>query len=169
MKLAERYKTWSDEGKNLFILICVALFGILVTIPFIFLDNVGILLGWLLGSAINIIAYITIIKGSRALLRQSGKAAGYAIFGFSFRFLLYAAGLLLAAFCTFRWGSMAHGYCNIVSLALAYMPTWVTLVIVMLVRKEPKPDRQEAIAKKEAELNKLQEELAKLKGEEEEK
>lgn len=178
MRLAERYVRWSDEGKNLFILVCVALFGALVSAVFIFLDNVGVLLGWLLGSVINIIAYVSMVKGSKSLLKSaregSGKTASFAALFFLMRLFLYAAGLVLAAFCTFRWGTFEHGYCNLLALALAYMPTWITLVVVALIRggkKQPEPaklDKAAEIEKKKAELAKMQAELEALENQQKE-
>ena len=135
-KLVELYSSWSEEKRNLFILACVALVGCFVCIPFIFLDNIGVLLGWLLGSAVNIFAYFSIYKVSEATLDPNASTKrGYFMALFAFmRLALYAGVLFLAAFATFRWGSMAHGYCNIVSAALALMPTWIVVAITTFFR-----------------------------------
>ena len=134
-KLVDRYQNWTEFGKNMFILLMVGLVGALVCVGFIFVDNVGVLLGWLLGTVVNIFAYFTIHKSSAALLGQKESKFGYmAMLGGALRLLLYAGTLLLAGFASFRWGSLAHGYCNLISCALALMPTWIMLVLTMFLR-----------------------------------
>ena len=143
MKFAERYHSWTEEKKNLFILVVIALVGVLVTAIFAFVDNIGVLLGWVLGSAINLICYVSLVKGTKALLSSDiqGAKGGLVMALLSIaRLLLYAAGLVLAGFASFRWGSLTHGYCNLISLALAYMPTWITLLFTFFLRlKSDKP------------------------------
>ena len=135
-KFVDKYSSWKDEKKNLFILACVALVGAIACIPFIVIDNIGVLFGWLLGSAVNIFAYYSIVKVSEATLDPDASSKrGYFMALFAMlRLALYAGVLFLAAFATFRWGSMAHGYCNIVSAALALMPTWIVVVITTFFR-----------------------------------
>ncbi|MBQ7250096.1 MAG: hypothetical protein IJS37_01960 [Bacilli bacterium] len=135
-KFVDKYSSWKDEKKNLFILACVALVGAIACIPFIVVDNIGVLFGWLLGSAVNIFAYYSIVKVSEATLDPDASSKrGYFMALFAMlRLALYAGVLFLAAFATFRWGSMAHGYCNIVSAALALMPTWIVVVITTFFR-----------------------------------
>lgn len=135
-KFIDKYSSWNDEKKNLFILFCVAIVGALACIPFIFLDNIGVLFGWLLGSAVNMFAYFSIVKVSEATLDpNTSSKRGYFMALFAMmRLALYAGVLFLSAFATFRWGSMAHGYCNIVSAALALMPTWIVVVITTFFR-----------------------------------
>ena len=130
-----RYAAWSDMKKNMFLLLMIAVAGTLISIPFIFLENVGVLLGWLLGSAVNFVAYVSIAKFSAAVLSQNQSKFGYfAMVGGFLRFLLYAGALVLAGFASFRWGTLAHGYCNLISCALALMPTWILLVCTTLFR-----------------------------------
>jgi len=146
-RFVEKYESWSEMGKNLFILIVVAVIGALISLVFLVADNVGVLLGWLLGSAVNILAYVSICKGSSRLLSTSGSAKqGYfAILWAFLRLFLYAGSLLLAGFASFKWGTLAHGYCNLIAVALALMPTWIVLVLSTLSRnrktpkEEPKP------------------------------
>ena len=128
-------------GKNLFILITIAIVGTIISAIFLVVDNVGVLLGWLLGSAVNLFAYISIHKGSAYLLSTSTSSKrGYlTILWGLLRFALYAGCLVLAAFASFRWGSLSHGYCNLISTALALMPTWIVLVIATFVRSNKKP------------------------------
>lgn len=142
-RLVDRYESWDELGKNLFILLVVTLIGTLVSAGFIFVDNIGVLLGWLLGSAVNLFAYWSIHKGSSYILSNSTKPSqGYlAVLWGLLRFLLYAGCLALAGFASFRWGSLSHGYCNLVSCALALMPTWIMLVIVTLVRGNKAPKK----------------------------
>ena len=144
MSFSSAYAKWSDLKKNVFILCVIAFIGSLVCIGFIFADNVGVLLGWLLGSAINLFSYITIAKGSSFILDPGDSRGRKAVLSSVFailRLFLYAGGLVLAGFASFRWGTLSHGYCNLISLALAYMPTWIVLLIVTFVRghKDSKP------------------------------
>ena len=135
MSLRQKYGKWSSFQQNLFILICVALVGTLACAGFIFLDNVGVLLGWLLGSSINILSYVTIYKGSSFLLDPSARSSKLSYLASIFsilRIFLYAGALLLAGFATFRWGTISHGYCNFVSTALALMPTWIVVFITTI-------------------------------------
>lgn len=127
-------------GKNLFILITIAIVGTIISAIFLVVDNVGVLLGWLLGSAVNLFAYTSIHKGSAYLLSTSTSSKrGYlTILWGLLRFALYAGCLVLAAFASFRWGSLSHGYCNLISTALALMPTWIVLVIATFVRSNKK-------------------------------
>ena len=129
---------------------CVTLVGAAISCVFIFQDNVGVLLGWLLGSAVNLFSYFTIYKGASYLISNSTSSKqGYLsmVWGM-LRFLLYAGVLLLSGFASFKWGSLSHGYCNFIAAALALMPTWITLVITMFFRAKkaetptPKEDKQ---------------------------
>ena len=142
--LAEKYNKLSDHQKNLVILIAVAIIGALICVAFIFMDNVGVLLGWLLGSAVNIFAYVTMHMGSASLLNPNGNPkSGYlAMVWAILRLFLYAGCLLLSGFATFKWGTLAHGYCNIISCALALMPTWITLVVTTLHRSNKHVEAQ---------------------------
>lgn len=148
MSLKSRYEKWSSFQKDLFLLLAIAILGALVCAGFIFLDNIGVLLGWLLGSAVNIFSYVTIYKGTSFLLVPdsdfSGKK-GYLSSVFAIgRILLYAGALLLAGFASFRWGSLEHGYCNLISTALALMPNWIVLLLVTFGRmKKMEPQAEE--------------------------
>lgn len=146
-RLVEKYESWSEMGKNLFILIVIAIIGALISVIFLVIDNVGVLLGWLLGSAVNLIAYISIYKGSSYLLSTSQSSSkGYLAALWSLiRFLLYTGSLLLASFASFKWGSLSHGYCNLISTALALMPTWIVLVFATVIRNGREAKKAAAI------------------------
>ena len=139
-KLIERFSSWTEFKQNLCVLLLVTLIGAAICVPFIFLDNIGVLLGWLLGSAVNMFAYVTIAKGSAFILSgNQGSKFGYlAMVGGVLRLAFYAGALALAGFASFQWGSLAHGYCNIISLSIALMPTWLTLVLGALIRAKIK-------------------------------
>ncbi len=140
--LAERYNGWKDEQKNLFILACIGIAGFLILLFGFFIDNPGLPIGWVLGTGIELIAYFTIYKGASYLLDPEDKNGkrGYLMAVFAMgRLLLYAGGLVLAAFCTFVWGSMAHGYCNLWTVFAGYMPEFIVLVIATMIRIKRKP------------------------------
>ena len=146
-------KQWSPFKKNLLLLLCVVVLGCLISIPFLFLDNPGVLIGWVLGSLVNLFAYATIAGGAKFLLEndKSGKS-GYLALGFgAIRFLLYGGVLLLAAFASFRWGTLDHSYCNIIAAALALMPNWVVLVITTFIgsKSQPAPAKKDETEGKE--------------------
>lgn len=150
--LVSKYKSWDDFHKNMFLLGIVTLVGALISVAFIFLDNIGVLLGWLLGSAVNFFAYVTMHVGSKRLLTPGAdpKSGYFTLLWAVLRLALYAGALLLSGFCTFKWGTLAHGYCNLIAVALALMPTWIMLVVTGLIRapklnapKAEQPDAEE--------------------------
>lgn len=145
-KFVDKFHSWSEEKRNLFLLLVITIVGALACIPFIFLDNIGVLFGWLLASAVNMFAYFSIYKAAEATLSPDATSKrGYFVALFAmFRLALYAGVLVLSAFATFRWGSMAHGYCNIVSAALGLMPTWIVVFITTFFRhgKEKKGNEE---------------------------
>ena len=151
-KFAEKYKTWDENHRNLFILIVVAITGALICVPFIFLENIGVLFGWLLGSVVNIFAYVSIYKGASYILNNSSNARqGYLDIAWGIlRFALYAGVLLLSGFASFKWGTLSHGYCNLISASLALMPTWITLVVALLLRNAKATKKNEEKPEEEA-------------------
>ena len=132
MSLAQRFSSLSEEKKNLFILGAIALLGALVLVFSFFIDNPGLFYGWLLGSAIEILCYVTIFFGARFLLSGDGEATKGglvgALFG-TFRLLFYAGGLVLGGFATFVWGTPAHGYCNVFTVFAGYLPLLLVLLV----------------------------------------
>ena len=149
MSFAARYCSWSEEKQNLFLLAMIGLAGCLVLAFSAFIDNIGLLLGWILGTLIEIFCYITIVAGSRFLLsgnKESGSAFGVlgAAMGM-FRLLFYAGGLLLGGFATFVWGSLSHGYCNVFTVFAGYMPLMIVLLIGTAIRlkKNSSPKQEE--------------------------
>lgn len=149
-RLVDKYYSWSEMGRNLFVLLCIAFFGALISLIWIFLDNIGVLLGWLLGSMVNIFAYVTMAKGASYLLGgdKASKQGYWVILWGILRFAFYAGALILAGFCSFKWGSLSHGYCNLISTALALMPTWVTLAVTTFLGNK-RGEKNKVPAKKE--------------------
>ncbi len=141
-KLAERYNNWCDEEKNLFIFACIGVVGFLILLFGFFIDNPGLPIGWLLGTAIELVAYFTIWRGTAFLLDPQDKDGkrGYLMAVFALgRLFLYAGGLVLAAFCSFVWGTLAHGYCNLWTVFAGYMPEFIVLIFVTFFRLKKKP------------------------------
>ena len=153
MKLVDWYNSASEMKKNIFLLSVIALIGLAATFIFFFLNNPGVSLGWLLGSAIEIICYITIVKGTSFLLDPKGLDKKRAILAPVFmllRLALYAGGLVLAAFCTFRWGSNASSYLNFWAVFAGYMPMVALLLFTTLLRlRKPKTEPSEIEEKPE--------------------
>lgn len=136
--LVKRWLKWDENQKSLAILVLIAIVGFCVQIPlFLIHDNDGFSygaypLGWLLGSLIEIIAFISMDLMVKALGRVSDKTSGtFLILGsFVVRFLLYIVGLIISAICTFVpeiWGGFS-GF-NFFTCFAALLPfpvvTWI--------------------------------------------
>lgn len=90
------------------ILIAITVIVFAALLPFAFFDRPGYSFGWLLGNAISLIAYLSIVFGSKALLSAGGAkglSLGLTVFFSMIRFALYGTGLLFGALCTFYWGN----------------------------------------------------------------
>ena len=137
MRLSQWFSKASEAKQNTFILGVVALVGFVCLSVFFFLNNPGVPLGWLLGSVIEIVAYITIVKGASFLLDPSSlnRNKGYLAPLFMFvRLGLYTGGLVLAAFASFSWGSLESSYLNFFAVFAAYMPMVVVLIFTTVYR-----------------------------------
>lgn len=107
MNMAGFYVRLSQEKKAVFWLLLIALVGFLLQTPlFFFYDLKGYSypLGWLLGSAVEIVSYLSILRFSRAVSPQEGSSRGALSVALSsiLRFLLYGIVLVISAFCTFH-------------------------------------------------------------------
>ena len=137
MKLVDWYSKTTETKKNLFLLGMVTLSGFIALSIFFFTGNPGVPLGWLFGSAIEIICYITIVKGASFMLDPnslSRKKSLLVPLFVALRLSLYGGGLILSAFATFRWGSMSCSYLNIWSTFAAYLPLYVILSAATIYR-----------------------------------
>lgn len=105
MTLAERFNNWDEFRKNVFVLSAFAILVTALLLPFCFFNLPGVPFGFLVGSIVSLIAYLTIVKGSSLLLSGNGGAAsaGLTVLFVTLRLALYGGILVLAAFCTFRW------------------------------------------------------------------
>lgn len=142
MRLVDWYNKRSEEGRNIFLLVLIAIAGFAATFIFFFLNNPGVPLGFLFGSLIEIIAYITIVKSAKFMLDPNGLSRKKALLAPLFmvmRFLLYAGGLVLGAFATYRWGSMSCSYLNFWAVFAGYMPMVVILLFTTLYRLKRAP------------------------------
>ncbi|MCH3908910.1 MAG: hypothetical protein LKF75_04895 [Bacilli bacterium] len=131
--MAQWYMKLNVQKKALFLMAMVALGGFLIMIPLFFLTTdsgypLGSLpLGWLLGSVIELLAYSTIIMMSNAITasqnKTTGMAAGLALGSHFVRFILYLAGLLISAICTFKseWFGGFNAF-SFYTCAAAYLP-----------------------------------------------
>ncbi|MCR5078889.1 MAG: hypothetical protein K6B65_03085 [Bacilli bacterium] len=144
MGLKKRYIGLSDEGKTLFWLILVDLVVFLGMVPFFFLSFIGLPLGWLLGSAIEIVCFLTMIKGSGFILdianEKNGRNRGRAwalVFAF-LRFVLMVGGLVLSAVFTFK---MEGNYLNFFACAAGYLPLMIVAIVFNLLHKRKKDEK----------------------------
>lgn len=161
MKFVDWYNNASEMKKNLFLLGIITAIGFAATFIFFFMNNPGVPFGWLFGSAIEIVCYITIVKGTSFLLdpnKLNPKRGLLAPLFMILRLALYAGGLVLAAFATYRWGSMASSYLNFWAVFAAYMPLPALLLFTTIYRlkkqqSEVKPVPEEEKENKDAEEN----------------
>lgn len=160
MKLAERYVKWEEEKRLLFWLIVVDVFGLAVFVPFFLLSNSGLFFGWLLGSAVEIICYLTMVYGSSLVLdyssKRGGRERGIAVtLAFAaLRFLLAVGSLVLAAFLTFKTEGKAI---NFFTTAGAYLPLVIVSIVFTLIHNREKKKGDKDAKKEEKPLEKGEE------------
>jgi hypothetical protein len=152
MKLSEKFVNWEEWKRNVFIL---SIFAVVVTIallPFALLGNPGIAVGFLLGSVISVLAYLSIVYSSFAILRKDndGKGMGLSVF-FSFaRMGLYAIGLVLGALATFVF---KNAWLNFWAIFAAYMPMPALIAVLHIIglgkKKENAPEANNHLMKGE--------------------
>lgn len=125
----------------------LAVFAILV--PFFLLGYLSLSLGWLLGSAISLISHLTMNFAATSIVReaQSTKKVGtlLGVLFFMLRMILWAAGLIIAAICTYKaeWFGGWNGF-NFWTTFAAYLPATVILVISNIrSRNHPQQVQQE--------------------------
>ena len=141
MGFVKRYLSWTDEGKTLFWLIVADIAVFLALIPFFLLSNMGIPLGWLLGSVAVCLCYLSMIKGTGFVLKQASDANGrnrgmaFAVAFSLIRLFLMAGVLIFAAFMTFK---VEGNFVNFFSTAAAYLPLILVSIVFTLTRKKQK-------------------------------
>lgn len=151
--MAKFYSKLSENGKNLFILIAIALLGLLVLAPFFFFQNAGLGFGWILGSGIEIFCYLSILWSSKIIsdvqAKHPGTIALAALFSI-LRIVLYAGGLFLGGLYTYKFHS---NWLNLWTVFVAYLPMGFVLGINALIKaKKDKTSEgsEESSAKPEA-------------------
>lgn len=131
--MAKFYSKLSETGQNLFILIAIALIGLVALSPFFFFSKVGLGLGWFLGSGIEILCYLSIVFAAKVMGDTSGKHSGLiglaVVFSFA-RLALYAGGLALSAFYTYK---LKTDWLNMWTVFVAYLPLGFVLGIKALI------------------------------------
>lgn len=142
MGLAKAYEKWPTVQRNLFLLGSLDVFVALCLLPFLFFDLPGLFVGWLVGSAISLLAYLSIVYMAGAITgsvneeKRSGRAVGLSVFFGLLRFALYAGGLALSAYLTFR---AKNPWLNFWALFAAYVPMPIVLAVETLIgRREDK-------------------------------
>lgn len=75
-----------------------AIFALLLLVP----TGIDLLLGWLLGAFISLACFGLLVLQARVLTSGNAKGIGLVMLFFSGRFLLYGAGLFVAAFLTYK-------------------------------------------------------------------
>ncbi len=114
-------------------------------LPFAFFDKPGLAFGWLVGNIISLLAYLSIVYGSKTLLSQGNTkslALGLTTLFSILRFLFYGVGLLLSALCTFYWH---NSWLNFWTVFAGYMGMPLLVVINHFV--EANAEAKQATAK----------------------
>ncbi len=132
---------------NLFVMGMLALFVAICLLPFAFFGHPGLIYGWLAGSGVSLLAYLSIVFGAKTLLQPDG-AKGVSllltvVFA-SVRFLMFAAVLIAAAYVTFYLKSYDFNFWCVFA---SYLP----MPAVLLTRAALNKREANAKKKKEAE------------------
>lgn len=126
----------NDEKKDIFILVSLGLIVFVCLCPLFLIDKGAWPLGWLLGSVIEVICYITILQLSAALTSSEVKTSNTvkSFVGSIGRFFLYAVGLVISAICTFKseWFGGFAGF-NFFAVALSYLPLPIVVMVNHLI------------------------------------
>jgi hypothetical protein len=162
MNKVKKFLEMDAVHRALWIMIAVAVVVFVCLCPLFLLkseDNypyVAYPFGWLLGSVIEILAYLTIIKMSKSLLTKKADhpvTMGLALLSGSLRMFLWASGLLVSAICTFKseWFGGFNAF-NFYTCAIAYLPM---LFIVLLTQFSA--NRKKASVSKDSDTDKKEE------------
>ncbi len=134
MKLAERYNNLKIEHQNLAITVVISLLAFAGLCFLGLVGYIGVAFGFLMGSAIQIACYLSIIYGAGFLTNDASKPSSIGItllFTFG-RMILYAGGLVLGALCTYRWN---FPWINVWGVFAGYMPLYIIILIHSLIVK----------------------------------
>lgn len=141
MGFKERIKNMDEHKLALLVLCAVGIFVFLCLTPFFFFNNPGVPLGWLLGTAIEIFNFWSIIFSSSMILATAeGKKVKGVAFSTIFVFLrlaLWAGGLALGGLCTYKWN---NNWLNVWSVFAAYVPMTIAVAITFLSHGKAKVD-----------------------------
>lgn len=159
---AKRISKFSNLDLNhrcLWILIFLALAVFLALTPLFFFHNDttnypygAYALGWLLGSAVEIVSYWTIVKMSEALQTNTANTAIKSIGFLTLRAILYVAVLLVSAICTFKsgWFGGFNAF-NFFTTAAGLLPMGAVLLLAHffeLKKVDAVPETKDAIEEK---------------------
>lgn len=128
------YLKLNEQGRVVFLFIAFSLFGALLSLFFLLLPSVGIggFLGYLLGAGVALINYFLLRLGYGHLLDHNGPKAKTVLIGLGSmlaRFALDAGALVLAAFCTFKWG---NHFLNFWFVFVSMLPIYPIMIVVFL-------------------------------------
>ena len=141
--MVEKYLKLNEQQKVFFWLLVIGGIGFIGLCPLFFFYNskgYSYPLGWLIGTAAELIGWWSIMKMGDALLPESGdpKDSRNVILYVVIRFAAYIAALVIAAICTFRsdWFGGFDGF-NFWTAFVALIPAQ----IIALVRSSRKKIR----------------------------
>ena len=133
--MVEKYLKLNEHQKSLFWLLVIGVVAFIGMCPFFFFyedKGYSYPMGWLLGTAAELLSFYTIIKMSEALLpteENPNPSAARVIIFVALRFLIYIAVLVIAAICT--WTDWFGGFdmFNFWMTFVGLLPIQVLLVI----------------------------------------
>ena len=150
--MKKHFSDFTSPQRVCFLLGVLTLVVFIALLPFAFFDNPGLSFGWLVGNAISLLAYLSIVFGSKMILGQGnskGLGLGLATFFSMFRFLGYGVGLLFGALCTFYWH---NAWLNFWTVFAGYMgmPLLVVLNHFLETNREAKKSVPEEMKQEES-------------------
>ena len=147
--MKKRFSEFTSVQRVCFLLGVLTVVVFAALLPFAFFDKPGLAFGWLVGNLISLLAYLSIVFGSRTLLSQGNTkplALGLTTLFSILRFVLYGVGLLFGALCTFYWH---NAWLNFWTVFAGYMG--MPLFVVINHFLEANAEAKKALAKPEQE------------------
>lgn len=122
-----------EEKITMIALTSVYLVGIAAFACFFFLGNPGLPLGWIFGGGLMLLAYLSIVFSSKAILNGTtgkGVGASFAVLFSLLRIVLLAGGLFLSAYYTYK---LQSNWLNVWTVFGGYLPLGIVVGITGII------------------------------------
>lgn len=133
--MLERYLNLKFEHRNIVIMLAISIGVFCALTPLFLIEQGPYAMGWLLGSLLSVLCYISMYKGNEYLLSNSNDPKnGYlAVLFYGARFLIMGASLIISAICTFQSGWFnGFNLFNFWTTAAGYLLLFVYIPIITL-------------------------------------